>query len=207
MNKSIIKFFISMTLAFSAFLNAAESNTYQQPNNHVHCAPQLSRHLATIRQLDQGQLLIDQVTKEGPLTIQVADNRVTKNFSACWDGARRIILIGLASRPSDGEIIASLLFELHNAVMTSHLDNLDNLAQQKAIDKGTYVRNVEHVEYMNSIKSSKLAQMGVQQGLFPKNTYLHVYKDFNEYLHYQQISGHSAIIAENYELLMRYNNT
>jgi len=162
------------------------------------------QYLTPIKKLNAGQELIDQILKEGSFSIQISDNSVTNQFAACWDNLNRLILIGLASRPTDAEIISSIIFELHNAAMTSQLDKLDELALSRKISKESYVRGVEHVEYMNSIKSARIVRLGVEQGIFPRETHLGVYSNFEEYLYYQKISGHSAVMEHNYELLMRH---
>lgn len=199
-------FFISTLMVTPIFAeNLSEANFYQKSDHRIKCAPRLQRHLKAIQALEEGRKLIDSIMLDGAIEIAVADNSVTQRFAACWDCESRTILIGLAANPTEGEIISSLLFELHNALMSPHLDNLDKMALNKKIDKQNYIRSVEHVEYMNSINASRIATLGVQKGSFPRDTRLHVYRDFDEYFYYQKKSGHSDIIGRNFEILMRNN--
>ena len=172
----------------------------------VRCHPRLFRFLKAIQALDEGKQLLDKILAEGTITIQLADNYVTNQFAACWSCENRTIVIGLAASPSEGEILSSLIFELHNALMTSHLDEIDLKAMQGKTDREKYVRAVELIEYGNSIAASNIAKAGVERGLFPTNTYLHVYNDFDEYFYYQKLSGHSDIIGKNYDMLGRHGN-
>jgi hypothetical protein len=170
--------------------------------NRLNVDSKLVQYVNTIQTLQEGNKLISNILVEGPLSIKVAQNDVARTFKACWDQDNRIIYICLATNPPRGEIIASILFELHNASVTSKMDNLDQMAQFGKITKQDYVRSFEYLEYLNSINTANLAKIGIEKGIFPKNALLSTYKDFDEHFYYQRISGHSDVIARNYEILM-----
>lgn len=190
----------ALSLSFSS-LFAKDEKTAKY--HIVKCSPELSDSLNAVLALEEGKALVSRITAEGPLKIAVVENSVTESFSACWDQDRRTILIGISSLPTQGEMIGSLVFELHNALVTSQYDYLDKLAKEHKIGKQEYVKGFERLEYLNSINASRLIDSGIQQGVFPKDAKLFTYKDFEEHFYYQKISGHSAIIAKNYDILMR----
>lgn len=176
------------------------------PNGGVlRVSPELKQCVNAIQELQEGKQLIAQILTEGSLNIQVDNNGVARQFSACWEQDSRTILICLSSHPSKGEVIGSLIFELHNALVSSKMDNLDLMASRGKITKENYVRSFEYLEYLNSINASTLAKKGIDKGIFPQNAQLPTYKNFEEHFYYQKISGHSAVIARNYEIIMQPN--
>ncbi len=172
------------------------------PKGKLNVDSKLSQYIKTIQAFPEGQKLISNILTEGQLNIQVANNEVARNFKACWNQDSRTILICLSTNPPKGEVIASILFELHNASVTSKMDNLDQMAQCGRISKPDYVRSFEHLEYLNSINTANITKIGIEKGIFPKNALLPTYKNFEEHFYYQKISGHSDVIARNYEILM-----
>ncbi len=69
---------------------------------------------------------------------------------------------------SEGSVLASLIFELHNALGFKPVDNFDEMAFYGKISKEEYVRSIEHLEYMNSINASKLAKIGIKRVISKK---------------------------------------
>src|SRR5262249_4648040 len=116
-----------------------------------------------------------------------------------WDRQDRIIGIHLSSRVSEGNIIGSIIFELHNALTNNKVDHLDHLAISRRIGKEKYVEAMELLEYQNSKKASAMAQEGIEKGIFPVNARLPTYNSFEEHYYYQKISGHSASFEQAYD--------
>src|SRR5688500_17542101 len=122
MIKKVLFTLLTMTVMHTALLFS------QTSNNVISCAPELTNSMQTIQKLDEGKKLIAEILKEGPLRIAVANSRVPEQFGACWDSVRRIIFVSISSPRNHGEIIGSLIFEMHNALNTSKFDDLDYLA-------------------------------------------------------------------------------
>jgi hypothetical protein len=167
----------------------------------IYCAPQLQPILKTIQKLPEAKELIENILKEGPIQIQSSQAQLSEQFGAFWDGENRIIYVNASPRTSTGSLIGSILFELHNARINSKISYYDELAAKGKIDRKAYVKAIEHLEYQNSLKASSIAQKGIEKGLFPKEARLITYRDFNEHFRMQQIGGHSAWIAKNFDSL------
>lgn len=187
------------TLSFSPSLHSAGIQ-----NGTMRVDPELTFSLKAIQALPEGTTLISKILAEGPLNIAVGENAVVRDFSACWDPDSRTIFIGLASRPTRGEVLGSLIFELQNALVSSQFDKLNQKAIQGRIKKADYIRSMEHLEYINSMNASKLAKIGIQKGLFPKSACLPTYKNFEEHFYYQKMSGHSDVFGQNFDLLRNH---
>lgn len=163
------------------------------------CNPKLVPIISKIQQLPEGRMLIKEINQEGPIRFMVGDNKIARDFGACWEVNQRILLVNLDYHRSEGGLIASILFELQNARMTSQFRRLDWLVMNGKIKKKDYIREIEKIEYHNSIRASQMAQKGVARGIFPRDTYLPVYSSFEEHFKYQQIGKHSDVIASNYD--------
>ncbi|MBA2728249.1 MAG: hypothetical protein H0U49_08785 [Parachlamydiaceae bacterium] len=173
----------------------------------VQYSPELKNSLRAIRNLKEGNKLICDILKQGALRLSVAKNECSVKFGACWDPDRRIIFINLSSHNSEEEIIASLIFELHNALKTPQFNQLFSLATNQKIDKEKYVKSIEFIEYQNSIDTAALIKLGVEKKVFGKNTYVSTYNTFDEHYWYQKMSGHSAVHANNYDSLTAFNKS
>lgn len=121
------------------------------------------------------------------------------DFNAFWSAEKRLVAINSSRQWTEGELLYSVLFELHNASCTPELIRLDKMAAQKQIGKKKYVEAVEKIEYDNVLKTSQLLESGVRLGYFPKNTYLPQYPGFKEHLRFQIETGHSGFIAQKYD--------
>lgn len=191
MNKIIYFFCLFIALNFSALF--AETPK---------CDPRLKSHLDKIMQIPEAQNLIATIQKAGPFSIHVSDASASKQFGAYWDLNLRKLCVHITNQTTEGEIIGSILFELHNALVTSYYDYLDLLVMKNQIDKENYVRSYEEKEYFNSKKAAALAEKGIALGIFPSNARLPTYRNFAEHYHYQKIGGHSAYVARNFDQLM-----
>ncbi len=187
-------------LSYAAFGFAAVKNTQVRP---IDCAPQLKNSLTAIQKLPDANKLIAAIQQEGPIRILTNNTQLSQQFGAFWDADNRIIFVNFTPHASQGEIIGSILFELHNAAINSKLDHLDALASSGKIKKEDYVRAVEYLEYQNSLKASKIAQEGIDLGIFPASAHLPTYSNFEEHFRYQKIGGHSSWIAHTFDQLSR----
>ncbi|MBS4168347.1 hypothetical protein [Parachlamydia sp. AcF125] len=164
----------------------------------IDCAPQLQSVLITIRQLPEACELINTVLKDGPIKISV-NQSLSADFGAFWGLDDRTIFVNGVNQKDFGETIGSVIFELYNAVATRELKRLDALAAAGKIDKFSYVRAVEYVEYCNSLKASEIVSKGIKQGIYPIEAHLPIYPSFEEHFYIQKKYGHSAWIAKNFD--------
>lgn len=185
--------FISIFLIFSNNLIAHDYS--------VKCEPELTCYWNMLQESPEVQQLTAKILEEGSFSIKTNRNSLAQQFGAFWDLDKRFICVDVSSSRSNGDIIGSILFELHNAAATSRLNRLDDLAIHGKIDKENYVRAVEHVEYQNSLNASRIAAEGIRKGLFPASAHLPTYRNFEEHYYYQKKGGHSAWIARNYDYL------
>lgn len=193
MNKFLISFVLFLSF-FSISLHAKNST-------YVACVPELQQCLKKIQMLPEGRELIMKIQQEGPIRIGLARTQLSSEFGAFWDPDRRMICLNPSWHGSEGEMIASILFEMHNALVSSKMEKLNYLAECGQISRDKYVESFERLEYENSVNASRIAKKGIQMGIFPPSSKMHVYKDFEEHFHYQIISGHSRWIARNFDNL------
>lgn len=190
------KYIIAMLLTLSPITLMAA------PIQPVNCHPQLQAHFVKMLSLPEVRELVSKVQSEGPINIMTLNNSLSKQFGAFWDLDHRTICICMTPETTSGDIISSILFELHNAEATSKINEVDYLARSGQINKQQYVESIEYIEYENSLKASKIANKGISKGLFPRDSFLPTYRDFQEHFYYQQKGGHSAAVGKNYDNLM-----
>lgn len=194
--KCLINYSLILMCQFLS-IQAAESDLSNLiPVNH---SSQLNEIMITIQKLPEAKKLIADVQKEG--AIRVIFNRdvaVCQQFGACWDPDHRVILVNMVKKSSKGEIIGSILFELQNALVNSKFLYYNDLATQGKIGKENYVQAIEYLEYQNSLRASKLAEQGIQSGIFPISARLPTYPSFKDHFFAQKTGGHTDWIAHNY---------
>lgn len=164
----------------------------------IPCAPRLRECVDAIQQLPEARRLIERIQQEGPIQIALNDSAISRQFGAFWDVGRRTIYINPSAHKSEGEIIGSILFELHNAATTYKFDHYDHLAATGQIDKSSYIKSMEFVEYENSIKTAEIADKGISLGIFPRTARLPTYRNFDDHFYFQQVGGHSACFERIY---------
>lgn len=187
MFNNLFKFALSFLFLFSAYSFATE----------VRCAPELKYYYDKIMQVPEAQTLVQNILKEGSIEI-VADKRGIASFGALWDIDNRRIVINKEHGRTEGRIICSIIFELHNAAVSSKYDQLDALAEARKIDKESYVESVERLEFKNSHDCARIADRGIAMGVFPKEVRRTTYPTFEEHYHWQKYGGHSDWIANTY---------
>lgn len=143
--------------------------------------------------------LMTEIEKQGPIHVTMDDRPLSQQFGAFWDADRRAICVNISGHRSNGALIGSILFEMHNALSDSRYQELDELAAAGRIDKATYVEEMEREEYRNSLAAAVLAQEGIDMGIFPREARLPTYSSFEEHFRMQQIGGHSLWFARNFD--------
>jgi hypothetical protein len=191
-------FFVVISL-FSQMI-FAEAGSRSAPSSSVVCSPILKRYVNTILKVPEARALIERVQREGAISIAVHNDSLSRKFGAFWDGEDRVIAINMDAHDTEGEIIGSIIFELHNAAAEVQLNHIDELASQGRIDRNRYTESVERIEYENSWKAARVAERGIAMGVFPQSARLRTFNSFEEYYRLQKIGGHSACISRNYDL-------
>jgi hypothetical protein len=177
---------INTTCLFASFVNV--------PSN-------LKRAAQKIETFSESRHLLKEIEKEGLIKLEFRP--LGKGpFHACWIGEIRTILLNSSNSWTEGQIISSILFELHNAKQDKAYDRLNTLALKRQITKDQYVETIEHLEFDNSIMTKNLIDAGIKNGYYPKDANLLVYKNFEEHFYWQLKLGHSALMARQYDDLV-----
>ncbi|HEV8051158.1 MAG TPA: hypothetical protein VGP47_01590, partial [Parachlamydiaceae bacterium] len=171
MNKLLIRYIVFFVVCLSTTfsLNAAQNPTFMSSVATVpfiRCAPQLQKYLQALLKIPEAKVLIEGIQKDGPIQIIAQETVLSRRFGAFWDPDRRIICLDI-SEQSDGSLVGSLLFELHNAAVNSQFDRLDEMAEKGKITKEHYIESMEYIEYLNSLSASKIAEKGMKMGILP----------------------------------------
>ncbi|WP_068467994.1 hypothetical protein [Candidatus Protochlamydia phocaeensis] len=204
MNKVLVKILFTFLFCQAPFfysLHAAQS----EEKVTVRCSPQLQSILNKILKVPEAKALIASIQKEGAIQIAVKNTKLSNFFGAYWDPDQRMICVAMSSKTTEGDLIGSILFELHNASVDSQFEYLAGLAIQRKIDKATYVRSMEYLEYQNSLNAAKIAEKGIQLGVLPSDSRLPTFTTFQEHFSVQQQSGHSDCFGRIYDNLCRAN--
>jgi hypothetical protein len=194
------KFMSIFSISMLSFFAVQAAETVMRP---VECAPQLRKYLTTIQKLSEARQLIADIQREGPIRIKLNDHHLSEKFGAFWDMYNRNICISDSSKNSEGDVISSIIFELHNAQANSKIEYYDNLAIKRKISRENYVQAIERIEFENSKKASAIVEKGIKLGIFPVTARLNTYRNFEEHYHYQKIGGHSAWIGKSYDEYIR----
>ncbi|MCE5318328.1 MAG: hypothetical protein LLG04_13330 [Parachlamydia sp.] len=194
MKKSMLAIFCILVFGQMQAGHAANLKLHEVP-----CDPRLQKCLNKILKLPSARDLIIEIQRQGPIRITVENHALSDQFGAFWDRLNRSIGVHLSSRVSEGQLIGSIIFELHNALADSKMDQLDHQACTGQISREKYVESMEYIEYQNSKKAAAIAEEGIQKGILPPGSRLPTYKDFEEHFYYQKISGHSAWFAQAYD--------
>ncbi len=201
----MLKILFSLSFSFLLILQMSLAAATTAANNAqlapINCAPQLQKSLVKILNIAEARSLITAIQQEGPIQIEVSNESLSKQFGAFWDETERTICVNIGSHSSEGEVIGSILFELHNAAVNSKLEYYDNLAVAGKIDRESYIQSIEYLEYENSKKAAKIAEKGIAMGIFSPSARLPTYRNFEEHYRFQKIGGHSAYIGSTYDQL------
>lgn len=191
----IIAFSCLMTLSLNGAVSHKEGLTR---DTLAYYPPQIKHVIAMIHQSTEARLLIGQVQKKGSIKIKL-NTTYSQQFEALWEGTSRTILINPSQHHSEGSLIRSILFEMHNASTDETLSRLIALASAGKIDKESYVEQMERMEYTNALHMAELIDKGIRRGVFPKDAQGDLYNNFDDHYRVQQICGHSTWIADYYD--------
>lgn len=139
MLKKLLYFIITITTIEASSLVAAPSRN-EANGISIACSPELRSCLDKILQLPEARELISKIQKEGAIQVYVNPDKSQK-FGALWDVQNRIILVNVSSNRPEGSLIASILFELHNASINSKLNKLDYQASIGSMGQSDLRRN------------------------------------------------------------------
>jgi hypothetical protein len=163
-------------------------------------SPQLASPIRVLYQFEETRQLIGQAEAEGALYIQVA-NLGLHASNAAWFPDERMIRINFSKKRSQGSLICSLVFEIHNALSQKQFDYFDRLAMQGKISKEKYIETIEYLEYTNALKTAKVLKNGINKGIFPPDAYYSVAPSFTEHFMIQKQAGHSQFIGDLWQSL------
>lgn len=198
MSKNLILLISLFSILTAPLLISAQGQRVSQHNlgQVASVSPQARQALNALYQLPEFRELLMQVQQEGPVRIKVESH---PKFEGLWDGNSRSIVINGRLNPTLGQMICTILFELHNAATASYYDRLIEEAERGEMTKDQYVERVEHAEYQNARHTYELLEKGIKMGIFPASARWPVTSSFDEHYKVQQISGHSLFIADAYD--------
>lgn len=145
-------------------------------------------------------------------TLNIVEERVgkikvkVKSFSistqsAMWHPGSHSIILHPKKKGNESEVIRLVLFELHNAKNQYKFNKIDKLANKGEIDRESYIRAIEYIEYENVMETVALINEGIERGYYPESTYWRVYPDFERHYALQKRVGHSQFIGQTYDKL------
>ena len=193
----MIKFFSALFLIFVVNFQLSCNSSFHR----LECDSQLQCYISKIEKIPEAKILIENTLKEGPLRIEVRGTDISRQFGAFWDRDARAICIAEPTSVPESAVIGSLLFELHNASIDSKFDALEQQAISGRMSKSIFIEKMEHLEYVNSLNTAKVAEKGIAMGIIPAGSRLPTYSSFKEHFAAQQASGHSACFAQYYDSL------
>lgn len=148
--------------------------------------------------IPQVRQLLAKVQQEGPVRVEICKNR-HDGFQGYWDGATRSIVLDGNMGSSPGEMISTLIFELHNAESNHRFEQLNEQAAHGQIDKETFVKETERIEHNNVLRCSILVNRGIKQGVLPQSARMPAIRNFEAHYKVQQLTGHSQFLARCYD--------
>lgn len=147
---------------------------------------QLSPSIEQIYAKPALRALVDQV---GKIQIKIAD---CEGHPAKWCWGDKTIKLDPKLHRSQADLIASLVFELFNALQTAALEK----AVETSSDVEKVVCSIEKIEYNSALLTNaamKLIRVGDSE-----HDFSHVSSTFNIHYALNQISGHSEWLAKAY---------
>lgn len=162
--------------------------------------PSLRSAVTTMLRLPEARQLLDRISKEGPVAVEVG-KWGAKQSGAMWHPAQRKIVVNMSKKHSEGQKIAAIFFEMHNASTCRRFLELDTKACQGKISKRNYVESVEKIEHQNAVIASSLLEKAIARGIYPQDARWPILRDFRDHFQLQQQMGHSSQIACSYDTL------
>jgi len=153
----------------------------------------------TLLAFPKAQDVLDEVQANGK-RIRVKMHPFTVSTSnAMWSPVRGSIILNSLRKRSEGEIVRSILFEMHNAKNQKKFTHFEQLARKGLIDQASYVREIERIEHTNAMETMALLNEAISKGYYPQTSYWQICPDFEKHFQLQQQVGHSQFIAKMYK--------
>lgn len=165
-----------------------------------YCDEPLTKALDIALELEETKKLWDQINEEGEVRI-VAKQGGNNDFTAFWEGESRVISINIDLKRTPSEQLTSILFEMHNALRDKKTEEIFTQASARKISNDTFAREMEKLEYENSLDACNLLEKGVKAGLYPKDCFLERYPNFEEFLAVQKMHGHYQHYLRTYQMI------
>lgn len=191
-----MKLYKLFLIFFIVICSVGYSKEYQ-----MRCASELSTVLDKVESLPEGKELIFKVLEQGPLSIKV-NNIYPDQFEGYWGGHNRTIYITKKRDSSDCSLVTTLLFELHNAVRTAAIKEVQCLVSNNQMNRTEFIQAIEYIEYENALSTTKLLNLGVKDGIFPRYCHWNIAGTFEEHYRIQREAGHSEWIGKMYDDLV-----
>lgn len=167
-------------------------------NYSLHYSSDLTEIMNTIEKLPEAQALFREVQKNGPVKIKL-ERMDSFDFEALWNSETRTVTVNTLFNKTPGQILTSIIFELHNAKSDPILLDYFHKASNGKINKENYVRGVEKMEHQNAVNACDLLEKGIEKGLFPQDSRWTIFRNFDDHYKLQQVYGHSQWIAAKYD--------
>ncbi len=163
---------------------------------------ELSRPVQTLYRLEETRQLLAMAEKEGAINIRTATFGFEAS-NAAWMASERTIYLNFSKPRSPGSLIASIVFELHNALSSREFAYYDRLAMKGQLTRQKYIEAVERLEYANAHKTAHILYKGVRKGIFPSDAFWCIAPTFEEHYQVQIEAGHSGLIGCIYDDIIR----
>lgn len=167
---------------------------------------ELSRPVQTLYRLGETKQLLMMAEKEGAINIRTALFGFEAS-NAAWMASERTIYLNFSKPRSQGSLIASIVFELHNALSSNEFAYYDRLAMNRQISRQKYIEAVERLEYANAHKTAYILYKGIRKGVFPDDAFWCIAPTFEEHYTVQIEAGHSGLIGCIYDDIIRTSST
>ena len=163
---------------------------------------QLTQPVQALYRLEETKQLLAMAEKEGPIKIYTASFGFEAS-NAAWMAYERTVYLNFSKPRSQGSLISSIVFELHNALCSRQFAHYDHLASKGQISRNQYIEAIERIEYMNAHKTAEILYKGVRRGIFPSDAFWCIAPTFEEHYQVQIEAGHSALIGYIYDDIIR----
>lgn len=161
---------------------------------------ELANPIQALEKLPEARELIDEVQKQGPIQVVYLD-MPGQELEGFWNAALRQIEVNRSAQQSQGRLIGTILFELHNAQTSQKLIQITDLAKRNLITKDEFVSSVEKMEHGNALHASHLLEKGIKLGYYPKDSSWPIFYQFEDHYKLQQVLEHSKWLANHYDQL------
>lgn len=146
---------------------------------------------------------VQTITEHFPLLLevirgQIGHFKIENHRFAHWDWQDKTLYLS-AEEEEESDQIQTYLFELHNAAHTSKFKDLGE--QEETLGADAYVQEFEEVEYASAKFTQTRLEILADSFEFDldQSTFKALYPSFELHYLFQQIAGHSQIIADRYQ--------